>query len=58
MCTKNCQPARLDPNGTEKPKTRLVAKVREGVCFGPGSSPEAWELRDVPTEEPLPETRR
>lgn len=38
--------ARIDASGTATPKTKLVAKVRPGVCFGPGCTPESWELRD------------
>lgn len=30
-------PARLDPDGTAKPKTRLVGHARRGDCIGPGS---------------------
>lgn len=30
-------PARLDPDGTAKPRTRLVGHARRGDCIGPGS---------------------
>ncbi len=40
------RPARLDPKGDAKPLTSLHAHVKPSVCFGPGSTPESYELRD------------
>jgi len=44
-------PARLDPNGTAEPRTRLVATVRGSgsICFGPGSLAEDIAIEDTAT---------
>lgn len=42
------EPARLDTDGTAKPKTMLVGHYRAGDCVGPGSeSVDGYELRDA-----------
>lgn len=39
--------ARLDPDGTARPKTRLVGHAREGDCAGPGvTRADAYEAED------------
>lgn len=51
-------PARLDPHGTEKPRTRIVTHANPDHCFGPGvplNRPE-YEAEDgsrVPLEVPV-----
>lgn len=40
--------ARLDTDGTAKPKTKLVGHFRSGDCVGPGTpSVDGYELRDA-----------
>lgn len=38
--------ARLDPHGTEKPKTRIVTHHPEMACIGPGSALRNPEYED------------
>jgi len=45
--SRKARPARLDKEGTAKPRTKIVGHFREGVCVGPGSTPESYEVRDV-----------
>ena len=37
-------PARLDPDGTERPKTRIVSHPKAGWCVGPQSALRRPEL--------------
>lgn len=58
MSMKPPEPARLDPQATEQPKTAIVAHVPEGVCIGPQTAASvAWpfELRDVQPLGPSPD---
>ena len=42
--------ARLDPKGTEKPRTRLISHVRAGDCVGP-SNAHPFAIEDTRTGE-------
>lgn len=46
-----CAPARVDADRKAKPRTKIVGHFREGVCVGPASIPENYEVRDVPGGE-------
>ena len=48
------KPARLDPHGTEQPKTRIVSHFVQGHCIGPGMMGDHPELEDIQTGERIP----
>ena len=45
------KPARLDPNGTEKPLTQIIHHPLVGICVGPSSVLQNPELETVETKE-------
>jgi hypothetical protein len=55
--------ARLDADGTAKPKTRIIDHPKQGDCVGPGMALKDPELENLETGErtslvPIPEQER
>lgn len=46
--------ARLDADGTAKPKTRIIQHPKEGWCIGPGMALRKPELENTETGERIP----